>query len=245
MFVSLLLKDLRAVPSIHFSPEIKTWVAVSSGFLLLLAADVLRRLYLDVQHWLFISDGQFISSMSWLLASITIIPVAGAIYRKWTRGCLSEVNIKRTKAISIGMLSGVTLFCLFILFIQFKPVDVQEDYSTSLASYSRFLRASSIYELLIFYIAIDILRPILEEIVFRGFIFQSIAKKYGLLLGIFVSSASFGIIHSGLFSSTGLVFLFGAVSCMLVYLFRNLSASYSLHITYNSLITLFGFMHGA
>lgn len=243
--MSSVLTDLRSVPSIQFSPKIKVWVAVSSGIMLLVTADILHRAYGVLLKSISDIEGSHASSASFFLASISIVPIATLLYRKWTNDCSQTPDRRTVEQILVGAFTGLTFFGLFVLLIQFEDRQVQAEYFSRIALFSSFLREANIYELLVFSVAIHVLRPVFEELVFRGLIFQSVARKYGLIVGAFASSAAFATIHLGQVVSPIMMFLFGCISCLFLYFYRSLFASYSLHITYNSLITKFAFIRGA
>lgn len=63
-------------------------------------------------------------------------------------------------------------------------------------------------------LAIIIFPPILEETVFRGFLFPALSKRYGLVFGAIVSSAFFGLAHlQG--NVTVYTFVLGLLLCFL------------------------------
>jgi len=242
--VPYFLKGLRAESPVYFSAEVKTWVAVSTGVILFITAGVLHSVYRTVQQTISISDDPYSSSNAWFFASLTIVPIAIWIHKRWTQDTPKISSQFKFNPIFVGTLSGVIFFALFLLSINLLTEDVKANYVKSSAEFANFLWDAKIYQLLAFVIAMDVLRPVLEEVIFRGFIFQSIAKKYSLIVGMLISSGGFVIIHLGMILSPVHIFMFGLVSCLFVYFYRTLYASYSLHITYNLLITIFALLRG-
>ncbi len=62
--------------------------------------------------------------------------------------------------------------------------------------------------------ALVIIPPIIEEIVFRGFMFPAFAKRFGVVLGAVVSSLLFAVAHLQLNVSV-YTFILGLLLCFL------------------------------
>jgi len=240
-----MLLSSNAVMPVYFSAKVKTWMAISAGLILLLLADILKKAYQALPLAFPLPESFSSSSFPLLLALSTVVPVTIIAHKSCMHSCASTAYENKVRPTLIGILSGSLFFALFILLLGIKDVETRHSYLLRLASFSQYLRKSDLYELLAFVFSIHVFRPILEELVFRGLIFQSIAAKYGLISGVVFSSAGFAVIHSGLEFSPLFAFLFGVVSCGLVYFSRGMAASFSFHMTYNSLITIFGFLRGS
>lgn len=225
--------------------RVKTWIAVSSGVILLLASDILARLYHAVPFVLSLIDIFSSPSIPVFFSLITILPVAVIAYQKCIHDCDLRPGLSKVRPVLIGILFGSSFLALFMLSLALKGDEAQQRYVLRLASFSEYLRGSGNFELIAFIFSVHLFRPILEELVFRGLIFQSISAKYGVVLGVGVSSGIFSVIHWGLEFMPVLAFVFGAVSCGLVKFSRGMAASFSFHISYNSLITILGFLRGS
>lgn len=77
-----------------------------------------------------------------------------------------------------------------------------------------------------------ILAPLMEEIVFRGLIFQRLSIRYGLTTAIVTSSVIFGLLHFESFLGAG---VFGVFMCLLFYHTKNLWVPVIVHIINNAL----------
>ena len=79
--------------------------------------------------------------------------------------------------------------------------------------------------------------PVIEEIVFRGFIYSAVRKRAGVVLAIIVTSALFSLLHMSIFSFLPIFFL----GVALAYLYEKtglLISSIMLHVIHNSLLIL-------
>lgn len=84
--------------------------------------------------------------------------------------------------------------------------------------------------------------PLVEETVFRGYLYPLVARSFGILPGILVTGILFGVMHGAqlgwtpgfviLLSFVGLVFTFARARTGTVF------ASYLLHLGYNSMIAV-------
>ncbi len=83
-------------------------------------------------------------------------------------------------------------------------------------------------------IALVILPPIIEETVFRGFIFPAMSKKYGLVFGAIVTSVLFGIAHLQANVSV-YTFVLSLVLCFMYVRLRSIIPGIALHMLNNYL----------
>ncbi len=77
--------------------------------------------------------------------------------------------------------------------------------------------------------------PVIEEIVFRGFIYSALKKRTGVTLAIIVTSALFALLHMSIFSFLPIFFL----GIVLAYFYEKtnlLISSITLHVIHNSLL---------
>ncbi len=78
-----------------------------------------------------------------------------------------------------------------------------------------------------------ILAPLVEEIFFRGFLFQGFRARYGWVPGLLLSSAIFGLAH---LDPVALIPTF-ILGCVLAYLYQRSNSiwpSVSLHVLVNT-----------
>ena len=89
-----------------------------------------------------------------------------------------------------------------------------------------------------------LLAPFAEEVMFRGFLFQWLARRFGLWTGILVSSFLFAAFHWDLFGFAN-SFLLGIFAALLLRASRSLWPAIALHALWNVLFVLFalGVLH--
>ncbi len=95
--------------------------------------------------------------------------------------------------------------------------------------------------------------PLVEETIFRGYLYPLLARSFGIPAGVLVTGALFGLLHAeqlwGGWGQIALLILVGIVFTYVRALTRTVLASYILHLSYNTyLFTAFyistgGFRH--
>jgi uncharacterized protein len=91
--------------------------------------------------------------------------------------------------------------------------------------------------LVLFILMAVLAAPFLEEVVFRGFIFQGLASSWGTIPGMLASAALFSAIHTQLTIFVPL-FILGVVLAWVFYYTRSLWTSIALHAAFNSIAVL-------
>lgn len=85
-------------------------------------------------------------------------------------------------------------------------------------------------------IAIAILAPILEELVFRRIIFKSFSRNIGIIFGAILSSIIFGALH--LDSTKAGAMIFGFIACILYEKYKNILIPMSIHMLNNTIAAI-------
>ena len=80
-----------------------------------------------------------------------------------------------------------------------------------------------------------LLAPVLEELVFRGLVFTRLCMKWGMTLGIILSSLFFGLLHFEFFVGALVI---GVVLCVIYVRTKTLLVPMSIHGVYNFLVWL-------
>jgi membrane protease YdiL (CAAX protease family) len=83
-------------------------------------------------------------------------------------------------------------------------------------------------------IALVLLPPILEETIFRGFLFPALAKKWGVAWGAVISSAVFGIAHAQANISI-YTFVLGLLLCFMYVRLKSIFPGMAVHMLNNYL----------
>jgi membrane protease YdiL (CAAX protease family) len=103
---------------------------------------------------------------------------------------------------------------------------------------------------ILFILMAILIAPVIEETIFRGFIYPVIARRFGVATGIIGTGVLFGILHAPqLWGGWGQIALLVIVGIVFTYaraVTGTVVASYLLHMSYNSLVSLFFFVasHG-
>jgi len=95
------------------------------------------------------------------------------------------------------------------------------------------LTAPKINEIMYLFLMV-IITPIVEEIVYRGFLFNQLLKKYSLKIALIVSSLIFALIHLR-FTGIGFLFVYGLFFGYVYYKTNSLIAPILAHFTINFL----------
>jgi membrane protease YdiL (CAAX protease family) len=87
-----------------------------------------------------------------------------------------------------------------------------------------------------------LLAPVLEETIFRGYIYPVVARSFGITAGILVTGTLFGLLHAsqlwGGWAQIALLVLVGIVFTYARERTHTVLASYLLHVSYNSFLFL-------
>lgn len=87
---------------------------------------------------------------------------------------------------------------------------------------------------------VAILGPIVEEIFFRGFLYSAVKKRFGVFLGLLLSSALFSVLHTNIAGFLPIMVL-GILMAFLYEVTGSLVTSIAVHILHNSIIVNFVF----
>ena len=163
-----------------------------------------------------------VTAISSLLTTIILLPryIRIANNRNYH---IDKFDIKNMRYI-LGL--GVSL-CLFFNIALILLNIIQNDQAAIQVS-------DSIMELnpLVAFISVSIIVPMCEELIFRGFVFKGIEHKTNFIIGAFVSSILFALMHGNI--SQGIyAFCIGFVLCYVYNRFGGLKYSYLLHLVMN------------
>jgi membrane protease YdiL (CAAX protease family) len=82
--------------------------------------------------------------------------------------------------------------------------------------------------------------PLVEETIFRGYIYPVVARKFGVTIGVLATGALFGILHAAqLWGGWGQIALLVVVGIVLTYVRARTGtvlASYLFHLGYNTIL---------
>ena len=167
----------------------------------------------------------YINSKSLLIILITVIiflPILLKIYKKYrvkNNFKLKNIFIPIAFGISISLIYNIILF-----------------YLNNLTPLTNTFKVSAI-PILVQIICSGICGPILEELVFRGIVYNKLKEFNKPMRAIILTSVIFGLFHNNIINA---IYAFG-VSFILIYLYekyKNLKASIIMHIALNTTIIL-------
>lgn len=134
------------------------------------------------------------------------------------------LGVYLTFAVASGLLFGIVAL-LFPAFNESQP------------QVNNFTTSASSHPLLVF-IGLVVIPPIIEETVFRGFIFPAFAKKWGTVWGAIISSMMFGLAHLQ-FNVSLYTFLLGLLLCFLYVRLKSIFPGMFFHMLNNYLALMF------
>jgi uncharacterized protein len=142
----------------------------------------------------------------------------------------------------LGLLGGGLLFSMMI---QLASAAFAPKTKLPIESFFQDRRSAILLMLMAVVVA-----PVIEETVFRGYLYPVLARTFGVNGGILVTGTIFGLLHAaqlwGGWGQIGLLILVGIVFTAVRAATRTVVASYLLHVSYNSFIFLAFFIasHG-
>ena len=165
----------------------------------------------------------FINSKTLLIIFITMIvfiPILTIVYKKY-----KKENSFRFKNIFIPMLMGI---CISLI------------YNITLYNLNNSINFTNIFEpsklpILVQIISSGICGPILEELIFRGIVYNKLKTFNKPMIAIVLSSIIFGVVHG---SIVNIIYTFG-VSFILIYLYekyKTLKAPIIMHMFLNTTV---------
>jgi uncharacterized protein len=127
--------------------------------------------------------------------------------------------------IVFGILVAVAYAVVKALLPAFNPTQPQTN---------EFTKANTPATQQISFLALVIIPPIIEEMVFRGFMFPAFAKRFGVVGGTIIASLLFGLAHwQG--NVTVYTFMLGLLLCFMYYRLRSIVPGIALHMLNNYL----------
>jgi membrane protease YdiL (CAAX protease family) len=145
------------------------------------------------------------------------------------RFALRGAPVLRSLAWIVGTYMVVSLASALITLAFGKPED--QELVTDLKG------ESSTIVLIGFALMTCVVAPFCEEFFFRGFLFRTLAERLGLVWGVVIGGAIFGLVHWPGGSLEGVVVLgaLGAMLCLIVYYTASLLPCIIMHSSFNSL----------
>ena len=136
--------------------------------------------------------------------------------------------------IAFGVIVGIIFYNAFLFSKQFWTDADRIALQNNAHAFRNELQHLSVLPSLAMLMAFHVLVPIMEEFVFRGLLFFSIAQRTNSVAAYVASSFLFGCIHPSFHITT---FVFGLCACSLVHMSGRLTPAIAMHMIYNSLVT--------
>ena len=174
------------------------------------------------------------NALVWLIMLVLlIVPI-----QKWRLipKLKQELGVQRLLSwsdIGIALLAFIPYLILAAVFTglatSFLP-----GYNAGQAQDVGFSELSSRFELILAFLALVIAAPIIEEVIFRGFLFARLKKHLGVIVSVIGTSLVFAILHQQL--NVGIdVFALSIMLCILRIVTGSIWAGVILHMTKNGL----------
>jgi membrane protease YdiL (CAAX protease family) len=147
------------------------------------------------------------------------------------------------KSIFLGLVGYITILptLVFILFVVLWVADILNYQPPPQPIFDFLFYEKREWFLFLSIILIVLIAPIIEEILFRGFIYTAIRNKFGRRMAYLLSTILFAGLHANLIGFLPI----SVLGILLAYLYEHtgsLIPSITVHVTHNSLIALFVFL---
>ncbi|WP_243291641.1 type II CAAX endopeptidase family protein [Bacillus sp. FJAT-47783] len=147
--------------------------------------------------------------------------------RSYILDACSFAPLKRVKTYGYLLLGIVILMASQYLFIEVLKVD---DISVQPERFGIDEAKASVLQSFLLFLSLAIVTPIKEEFLYRGLIHRFLEERYHFLVGFFVSSIIFGLLHIGYPISATVM---GMVFVGLYHLTKSLMVPIVLHMVWN------------
>jgi len=139
-------------------------------------------------------------------------------------------NKHNFKNIFIGIIFGLVFQTLFYIFSSIYPNLFSDDYLKYFD-----LNLVRPFTLIISALTLIFLVPFIEEVFFRGILFQKLKGSFSLWIALTIQSFFFTLTHFQYFSSIYIIFIFilGIVAGIIYHWTNSLKTAVYFHITYN------------
>jgi len=158
---------------------------------------------------------------------------------------LSSLGIAR-QGFYKNVLSGITAYMFIlpilaaVLILSMLLLDAIGYKSPPQPVFDIFFEEKRSNVILLLTIFVSILGPVIEEIFFRGFLYSAVRKRFGVIIGVLLSSALFSMLHTNIASFIPIMIL-GVLMAFLYETTSSLVAPMTVHILHNSIILGFVF----
>ncbi len=146
--------------------------------------------------------------------------------------------LEQFRKVQITLLIMIVVMAVFILVLVqpiVDPVDFVKKlihHQLTIKSFDFSLSSLIKFDKIIYLIMMVIITPVVEEIVYRGFLFKLLLKRYSVKIALIVSSLIFAFFHLR-FAGIGFLFIYGLFFGYVYYKTKSLIAPILAHFTIN------------
>ncbi len=175
-------------------------------------------------------------------SAVTAFLVVGLYLRRHKSG-LSAIGLKKFKFLQAVLYVAIGFVVLYASVAgAYKLVQLLwPHFNANQPQVNQFTSARSASEKLLSFLALVVVAPLIEEIVFRGFMFPAFTKRMGVIWGAIVTSIFFGIAHWQLNVSIYTIML-SLILCGLYYKLRSIWPGIAFHML-NNYLAFLAIMH--
>lgn len=149
--------------------------------------------------------------------------------------CKREDRLRVNTTILTILIASVLFFASINFVLMFENI-----FSTFSTPPNGRIPLSNIGELLLSILCFALMPAVCEELLFRGIIFKSLNKKFGLVLSVILGSIIFVLIHFSIYQ-TIYQFLLGIALCLILYFTGNILYCIIAHFTNNLIVLLINY----
>ncbi len=149
----------------------------------------------------------------------------------WSAVGLRRFKLRQALTYLIG---AVLIFLVAVAAVYALVSFLFPHFNANQAQVNDFTRAASPSSRRLSFLALVIIPPFIEEMVFRGFLFPAFAKRFGLISGAVITSVLFGLAHLQLNVSLYTLIL-SLLLCMMYYKLGSIWPGIALHMFNNYL----------
>lgn len=176
-----------------------------------------------------------------LLSVLVYVFIAGILF--WFMRCsgknFKDLGFKKPQAKIIAyVLSGFAIYFVGLLVVQSVVMRIFPSYNIDQAQETGYENVQGIAQIVLAFAGLVIIPPIVEEFIFRGFLYQSLTSKWPKKWAAVITSALFALAH-GQWNVAVDTFILSLVLIYLLEKTQNIWASIGLHALKNSIAFLF------
>jgi membrane protease YdiL (CAAX protease family) len=167
-----------------------------------------------------------------MLSAITSLGVYYLIYKKRNKSLIEVCNFSKVNFKSVGLAAIIgiaySLFVRYILFLVSKSSTFAETYN----KYGEMMKWITNYDILNI-LTVVLIAPVVEEVLFRGMIFNELLQNISLVSSIIIQALLFGLYHMNIIQGL-YAFVMALFLGILYYRFKSLWVPIIFHSAFNA-----------